>query len=187
MKAAIGLVLLFFAIISIVILGAYSYYLDYKYESEIGAYFENARDSITPEAILIQLRAGKQAMINEGLKDEDYGAIIFKKPDNSMKFQYQHLDGIIERAEAVQSWYETTYNPNSQVTTTENFKDVYNEKMDNLRNYIHADYVRSDWIAKDTWYIKNHLIYTLLSWIIGLISIIIGIIGLIILFSVSDF
>ena len=38
-------------------------------------------------------------------------------------------------------------------------RDVYNEKMDNLRKYIHAEGARSDWIAKDVWYINNHLFF----------------------------
>lgn len=172
---------LFLSVVSLIVLGGYSYYLSYQYESKIGAYFDNARDSITPEAILIQLESGKQAMIEEGLTEDMYGAWIFKKPDNSMKFQYQHLDGIIERAEAVKEWKEATYS--GSATTTENFGDVYNTKMDNLRNYIHAEFERSDWIAEDTWYLKNHFLYTVsVEWLAIIISLI-AVISLFVLVS----
>ena len=75
--------------------------INYEYERDIGAYFDNARDCITPECILEQLKLGKEAMIENKLTEDMYGAILFKKADNSMKFQYTHLDSIIERAESV--------------------------------------------------------------------------------------
>ena len=90
-----------------------------------------------------------------GLESSDYGALIFKKPSNSMRFQYEHLDGIIERVRAVEEWRLTTYGEGS--VTTESLGDVYESKMDNLRDFINEE-GRSDWIAKDAWYIKHHVI-----------------------------
>ena len=112
--------------------------------------------------MLEQLQNGRQAMINEGLTEDLYGAWIFKKPDNSMKFQYQHLDGVIERVKSVIEWKRKISGNNSD--TTEIMKDVYNEKMDNLRNYIQGETSekiiasRSDWIASDAWWLKYHFI-----------------------------
>ena len=154
----------------------YNIYVNYEYERDVGAYFDNARDCITPDCILEQLNSGKQAIINNGLNENDYGAVWFKKPDNSMKFQYTHLNSIIERAQAVKDWKYKVYTEGNQAET---FKDVYNEKMDNLRNYIHAEGYRSDWIAKHTWYIKNHIfMYFYPLTFIGLVLLIVLFFGL---------
>lgn len=159
-------ILTIFGIVGICI---YFYVVDYQYEKQIGSYFDNARDCITPECILIQLQSGKQAIVNAGLTNDLYGAWIFKKPDNSMIFQYQHLDAIIERAEAVKQWKEQVYSNNS---VGETMKDVYNEKMDNLRKYIHSEDYRSDWIAKKVWYLKNHFVIGWFGiWIVALLLI----------------
>jgi hypothetical protein len=143
----------------------YSYYVGYEYERQVGSYMDNARDCLTPECMLTQLTQAKQAMINEGLTGNDYGAIIFKKSSNSMKFQYQHLDAIIERTKSVQDWVDKS----KEQANFESMKDVYNEKMDNLRTYINGETSesivssRSDWIAQDAWIIKNHFILSLLG------------------------
>ena len=150
-------ILCLFAIIGLIIYGVI---INYHYEKEIGAYFDNSEDCITPNCILTQLKLGYEAINNSGLTENDYGAWIFKKPDNSMKFQYQHLDAIIERAEAVQNWVDKVYANNTQGET---MKDVYTEKMDNLRKYITQEYSRSDWIAKNSWYFKYHFFYTILA------------------------
>lgn len=166
--------LTFVLVVFLIVFGIYHYYTNYTYEREIGAYFDNARDCITPECILEQLQDGKQAIINAGLNENDYGAFIFKKPDNSMKFQYTHLNSIIERAEAVKQWKEQVY---SNQSSGETMKDVYNEKMDNLRNYIHAEGYRSDWIAEDTWFIKYHIFLHFSFIIYVLLTILIFIFG----------
>jgi len=160
---------LIISILLVVGLITYSCIISYVYEREIGSYMSNSIDMVAPEGMLAQLQLAKQAMIDSGLTEDDYGALIFKKPDNSMKFQYQHIDGIIERVESVVEWKEKTYGNES--TGTETLGDVYEQKMTNLRRYIKgADggdtYVvgtRSDWIAKDAWMIKNHLFTYLIA------------------------
>jgi len=166
--------------VTLIVYMIYGFYVDYQYERDIGAYFDNARDCITPECILVQLNDGKQAIVDYGLTEDMYGALIFKKPDNSMKFQFQHLDAIIERAEAVKIWKEKSY---SDEGVGETMKDVYNEKMDNLRKYIHAEGARSDWIAKSTWYVNNHKLYYL--WYIVSLSLLVLIVLLFIV-TLSD-
>jgi Flp pilus assembly protein TadB len=167
--------LVIFLIFILIGFGVYWYYVNYTYERDIGAYFDNAVDCITPECILIQLNDGRQAIVDAGLTEDMYGVFIFKKPDNSMKFQYQHIDAIIERAESVQDWKDKVY---ANGTQAETMKDVYTEKMDNLRNYIIGEGYRSDWIAKDTWMIKNHL-FIYFGW-----AMILFFIGLIILLTI---
>lgn len=149
---------------------SYSIYINYQYERSIGAYFDNAEDCITPECILIQLNSGYEAIKKSGLTEDDYGVLIFKKPSNKMEFQFQHLDAIIERAKSVQEWKNKIYSNNTQGET---MKDVYTEKMDNLRSYVTGisltqssiNYGRSDWIAEDSWYLKNHKILYFRSFI----------------------
>jgi hypothetical protein len=161
----LGIVVCVLVIISTIMMGVY---INYEYEKQIGSHMDNARDCLTPDCMLTELNSAKQAMINEGLKDDDYGAIIFKKSSNSMKFQYQHLDSIIERVQSVKEWEVKS----QEQGNFEGMKDVYNEKMNNLRLYIHTEGERSDWIADDTWKIKNYLWFEILGVIVCLISII---------------
>jgi hypothetical protein len=134
---------------------------NYQYERSIGSYMSTATDTITPESFKEQLILYKEAIKNSGLTEEDYGAIYFKKPDNSMKFQIQHIDSIIQRADAMIQWQEASYNTTSQpiYASPEAFRDVYNEKINNLRNYINAEGYRSDWISHAAWYVKYHRVF----------------------------
>jgi hypothetical protein len=157
----------------------YGCFVDLDYETKIGAYMENSRDCLTPECMYEQLGSARMTMVNAGLTSSDYGAYFFKKPDNSMVFQYQHLDSIVERVKAVIEWKASTYGPEAKGIET--MKDVYNEKMNNLRLYIHGEGSRSDWIAKKAWYVKNHFLWGFLGiWAILLLFILaiaFGIIG----------
>lgn len=173
------------ALFSIIGFGIYSYVIDYQYENSVGAYMETATDTITPEAFKAQLIMFEDAINKSGLTPEDYGAMWFKKPDNSMVFQMQHVDSIIGRADAMIQWKNTVYSNGTQSlpvgqVSAEAFRDVYNDKMNNLRTYIHAEGDRSDWIAKDAWYVKFHPIMYF-SWAIGLalcsLALLFGIIG----------
>ena len=179
MKQALGVCLLLlsvFAIIGVIVVHAIT---SYEYERDIGSYFENAVDMNTPDKMLEQLESGKQAIIDAGLTKDMYGAWIFKKPSNSMDFQFQHIDSIIERIKAVQTWYDQTYQNNS--AGTETLGDVYEQKMDNLRHFINEDLngdaTRSDWIAEDTWWIHNHFFFYFWVWFVYLGLIILAIIG----------
>jgi hypothetical protein len=148
--------------IVLIIFGVYNYFVSYQYDKQIGSYMSNAIDMIAPEGMLQQVQLAKQGMIDAGLTENDYAAVWFKKPDNSMKFQYQHIDAIIERIQAVEDWKTKIAGNNTQIET---LGDVYETKMTNLRNYINEGGVRSDWIAKDTWYIKNHIVVYFGFWI----------------------
>ena len=149
----------------------YGIYLNYLYERDIGGYMETARDTITPESFKEQLILFKDAVNRSGITENDYGAMWFKKQDNSMKFQIQHVDSIIGRADAMMLWQQASYN-NTGVqpvyASPEAFRDVYNEKMNNLRDYIHAEGYRSDWIVEDAWYVKYHPVMYFQGWIVGI-------------------
>lgn len=151
-------------------LGSYNYYLDYTYENKIGGYMENAYWSNTPSMMNEQLKLAKVGMINEGLEEKDYGAMFFKKPDNSMVYQYRHLDSIIERVDAVDLWLKDMQKTGS----VETMNDVYEQKMDNLRTFI-KEGARSDDVAKQAWYVKYHPIVYLCGIFLIFIFIISGV------------
>jgi len=137
-----------------------------EYESKIGGYIENAYEVNTPDKFVSNLKSAKQGMINEGLNESDYGDLIFKRPDNSMKFQYEFLDSMVKRGESVEQWYNLTYS--NKTTTTEQLGDVYEQKMYNLREFL-IENGRADWIAEQTWLIKHYPIkayINLISWIL---------------------
>jgi len=162
-----GILITFGIICSIILLGLIGtcVYINYQYERSIGAYFSNAEDCITPECILNQLQTGRQAIVDAGLTEDLYAAWIFKKPDNSMKFQYQHIDAIIDRATAIKDWKDKQY---SSEGVGETMKDVYTEKMDNLRKYVTGEGYRSDWIAEHAWWLKNHFFLAMFGLLIGI-------------------
>lgn len=186
-----GVFLLLISIIAFIILAFSQYYTGYQYERVLGSYMETATDTITPESFREQMVLFKGAVADAGLNENDYGAWLFKKPDNSMKFQMQHIDSIIGRADAMIQWKNTVYNNGTQTVpagqiSAEAFRDVYNDKMNNLRSYIHAEGDRSDWIAKDAWYVKYHMFYYVWAFFIYLLLIIVGIIA-IIMISADDY
>lgn len=176
----IGGFLMFLLVIWAVVAISFGVYADYKYENAIGSHMEMAVDTITPESFKQELVLAKQAMLDAGLTENDYGAMWLKKPDNSMKFQFRHIDSIIERADAMIQWKNTVYANQTSVpsgyASAEAFRDVYNDKMNQLRLYIKEGGIRSDWIAEDAWYVKNHpimylwLLFTLLWIIVFIIS-----------------
>jgi hypothetical protein len=170
-----GVVLLLISVVAFITIAIFHGYTSYEYERDIGSHMDNARDMNTPSRMIEELQLAKQSMIDAGLKDDDYGAWIFKKPSNSMKFQYEHLDSIIERAQAVEEWRQKTYG-NESNTQTESLGDVYEQKMDNLREFI-VEEVRSDWIAEKSWFIKNHFFFVFWVWIIYSVLIILGILS----------
>lgn len=183
MIRAIGVMIMLLSAIAFVGLIVSHVMVSYQYERILGSYMETATDTITPESFKEQLLAFKAAINTSGLTEDDYGAWIFKKPDNSMKFQIQHIDSIIGRADAMLQWKNTVYNNGSQTLpagqiSAEAFRDVYNDKMNNLRTYIHAEGYRSDWIAQDAWYVKYHLFYYFWVYLVYLLLIIVFSFGL---------
>lgn len=135
--------------------GFYSYYVSYYYEREVGSYIENAYEVNTPERMMEQVKRAEEGMRSLGLEESQYGALFFKKPDNSMKWQYDFLHSIIDRAESVVEWKESMEKSGS----VETLGDVYEQKMDNLREFLKEN-GRADWIARNTYLVnKNILVY----------------------------
>lgn len=159
------------------IIGFSAYWVSFQYERDIGSHIENAYEVNTPERMIAELEFAKQGMREADLKEGDYGALFFKKPDNSMAWQYDFIDSIVERAKAVQEWQDKVESDGKAV---ESLGDVYENKMDNLRGFL-KEGDRADWIAKDAWYVKNHLwFYLKIPFIIMvlLIIVVVGVFGI---------
>lgn len=125
----------------------------YEYQTAVHSHMENAYFSNTPELMITELEAAKGGMHSLGLRNGTYGAFWGweKTPDKKMDFQYAHIDAIIARAHDVATWRDTQSTNAGAVQST----DVYNQKMDNLRNYLKAD-GWSDDIAKSAFIVQNY-------------------------------
>ena len=130
--------------------------VNFAYEREVGGYVRNAYEVNTPEAMISELTKAVAGMRRLGLTDEMYGAYLpwERTPDVSMAFQYQYIDQLINRTEAVIAWRTLAYSGN---TTPETLGDVYEQKMDNLRSFMTEGcsdrWVCTDWIARDVYYV----------------------------------
>jgi hypothetical protein len=155
--------------------------VSWKYETTIGAYMENAQDMNTPDGMLEQLVLCTNAMRKNGLTDNLNSKWIFKTPSTSMRFQYNHIRAIIERAKAVEQWKNQTYKTTG-TSQTENMGDVYNQKMENLRHYI-TNQTRSDWIARGAWYVNLNFFWYMPVHILWISLLILVIVFLVIAFK----
>ena len=84
-----------------------------------------------------------------------------------MDFQYRHIDGLILRGQELIQWRE-----NNNGTPT--FTDVYNQKMQNIRNLLKADGDWSDDIAREAFWAQRPLYYFAWVWVILNIVLVIG-------------
>lgn len=169
----IGILLIITAVLGQSGCWAYTFFVVYpEYNRQVHSHIDNAFEVNTPEAMKQELLLAEQGMKNLGLTSDKYGSLMpwEQMPSNQMKFQYEFIDGVIERVDSVIAWKTEMYKTNN--TQIENLGDVYEQKMDNLREFIFEN-GSSDWIAKNAWLANN---YTLLyySWILWLVMIGIG-------------
>lgn len=133
-----------------------------EYQREVHGYMVNAYYSNTPELMVENLQQARDGMVALGLRAELYGGLYpwEKTPDNRMSFTYDLIDSIIRRAEAVADDRERQI----KAGTSDEFKDVFEEKMDNLRNFIKEEGWADD-IAEDAYRAHNYSWYYLwTSW-----------------------
>src|SRR5436190_19966149 len=123
--------------------------VNYAYERQVGGHIRNAFEVNTPEAMISELNKSVAGMHALGLVDRMCAGYFLweQTPDRSMSFQYEYIDQLINRTEAVILWRTLAYNGNS---TPETLGDVYEQKMDNLRSFMIESctngYVCRDWI-----------------------------------------
>jgi hypothetical protein len=134
----------------------------YTFNNKVHSYMENAYFANTPELMISNLQKCKQGMKDLGLTENMYDAYWQwdKVPHRQMAYQYQHIDSIISRANAVVQWRNENYGNESSGIPSESLGDVYETKMDNLRGFLQED-GWSDWIALGTYYSNYQLIYYL--------------------------
>jgi hypothetical protein len=136
---------------------AYDYFVvEPEYNKAVRGHIISAYWADTPELMIEELKAARQGMEDLGLTPDMYSDPRPWKqtPDRSMRYQYAHIDAIIERAYDVIEWREGHRQGHGG-----EINDVYGSKMRDLRDFIRED-TWSDWIAKDTFYLHN---YTWLS------------------------
>ena len=130
--------------------------VSFVYEREVGGHVRNAYEVNTPEAMIAELNKTVAGMRALGLREEMYAGYFpwERTPDRSMRFQYEFIDQLLNRTEAVILWRTLAYGGNS---TPETLGDVYEQKMDNLRIFMtegcNGDSACTDWIARDVYYI----------------------------------
>ena len=132
--------------------------VNFAYERQVGGHIRNAFEVNTPEAMINELNRSLTGMRALGLTDEMYAAYFpwEQTPDRSMAFQYEYIDQLVNRTEAVILWRNLAYSGN---TTPETLGDVYEQKMDNLRSFMiegcSQRYVCTDWIARDVYLLNR--------------------------------
>jgi len=151
----------------------------YTFNLKVHSYMENAYFANTPELMIQQLKQCREGMEELELTPNMYDAYFAwdKVPHRQMLYQYQHIDSIIARANAVIIWRNQNYGNDSADMTPETLGDVYEVKMDNLRGFLQEE-GWSDWIANGAYYANHYLIYYL-GELIGLIWIIIWIVPMV--------
>jgi hypothetical protein len=147
------------ALVPSILFSAYgSTVVNFNYDRDVGGHVVNAYEVNTPEAMIAELNLTVAGMRRLGLTEGMYSAFFpwERTPDRSMGFQYQFLDQLINRTEAVILWRTLAYNGNS---TPETLGDVYEQKMDNLRTFMTEGCsdgsisVCTDWIARDVYFL----------------------------------
>lgn len=146
----IAALIVLFGIVLGITLGARSaFVIEPEINDKFHSHMRNAYYSNTPELMIQELTAAKEGMLNAGLTPDMYSDMRPWKqtPNHQMKWQYEHIDSIIRRAQEVQAWARS----NSGSASGQQMTDVYETKMDNLRAFIKED-GWSDGIAHEAYY-----------------------------------
>ena len=139
---------------------------NYEFNTKVHGYMENAYYANTPELMIYNLEKSKQGMKDLGLTNDMYDAYFMwdKVPHKQMFYQYQHIDSIISRTNAVIQWRNENYGNESSGVPSESLGDVYEQKMDNLRGFLQEE-GWSDWIANGAFYANYYVwLYTASIW-----------------------
>lgn len=159
----------------------------FTYSREIHSHMENAYYADEPKLMKSELLMAIEGMERLNLKEDMYSAFWYWEhtPDRKMDYQYKHLEGIVERIDAVITWYEKNYGENA-TGGTESLGDVFEQKMDNLRAFLKEE-GWSDWIAQGTFYVNHHLFLYLwnglILWIFIALMAVFGIVFLLVGFE----
>ena len=126
------------------------------FNREVHSHVENAYYANTPELMVDELELAIAGMHDLGLDEGDFCDMRPWKQVAScnMKWQYEHLESVIRRAEAV----ARDRDRQERQGTSDQYGDVYEEKMDNLRAFLKED-GWSDDLARNAFYVEHHPFY----------------------------
>jgi len=126
----------------------------YQFQKAVHSHMVNAYLASTPELMEDQIALAIQGTKDLGLTVDMYGKLMpwQQTPDWRMDYCYLHLQAIIDRCHEVIEWRNHQDLSSGQVT------DVYNQKMNNLRNFI-VEGGYSDYAAKGAFYVNFHSFY----------------------------
>lgn len=122
---------------------------DYQFRLHVRSHFENAYYAADPETMKSEIILAKDGMGELGLGPELNGGFWAweKTPDNSMAWQYKHIDSVLIRIEEFVNWSNSQNGTGSQ-----QMQDVYTSKLNNVRHFIKDDGGWSDDVAKNSYY-----------------------------------
>jgi len=167
----VSLIVAVLSILSIVGLHLYdSVVLFPTYNRAVHSHMENAYFANTPELMKKELLLSVSGMKELGLKEDMYSVVLpwEMTPEKRMDYQFSHLESIISRIDSVGEWRKNVYEKGG---TQESLGDVYEIKMDNLRNFLKED-SWSDWIAEGAFYANVYSWFVwaniLLGWLLVL-------------------
>lgn len=125
-----------------------------EFDKEVHGHVIAAYWSNTPELMIDELNAAVNGTENLGLRPDMYGKWFSwdRTPDNSVDYWLNHFKSVINRTEAVMEWRDGAY---KNGTSVESLSDVYEQKMDNLRNFLKVG-GWSDETFRKAYYVEYH-------------------------------
>ena len=139
------------------------------YVRAVSSHIDNAYELNTPDAMKVEISAAIQGMKDLGLEPDMYSRILpwDKTPKTRMDFQYTYLDNLNSRIDSVVAWKVSVYDEQKGIET---LGDVYEQKMDNLREFINEG-GGSDWIAHDAYYVNKQTFFVMLEYVLMILYI----------------
>lgn len=120
--------------------------VDPDYNKQVHGHTVNAYWANTPELMVSELNQAKEGLHSYHLQGDEYSTLLpwEQTPDNRMDYQYALIDSVIERAQAVKADRDRQ----QQQGTSDQLGDIYETKMDNLRDFIgpNSDGGSSGWL-----------------------------------------
>lgn len=151
--------------------------VNYEFNNEFRSHIKNANVANTPELMISEFQKAQQGISNLGLNNSDYSSLWWWKetPDHCIEFYIILLDSFIERAEDIIEW-------RNNVNVTEDFNDVYRQKIINLQDELvtkdETTDIRNDGTFGNvfgSYKVSRGLHVAFFGWIYLIISVIMGV------------
>ena len=151
--------------VAILLTGAFCFVVnwtqrDYEFKQSVRSHMENAYYSADPNTMEVELVAAKDGMRSLGLEEYMYSEWLpwEKTPDKRMDWQYRHMDSVLVRVEEFRRWESTQ----TTIESSQQFQDVYTQKLDNVRHFIKDDGGWSDDVAEGAFALNNYFFTTVM-------------------------